>query len=111
MKRITCVVALLMGLCLLSLAEPPLTGTVRGPKGELLEGVSVTIQLRSSTRLMLTDSKGVYRFEGVSVGSYPVTFEKEGYEPVTRQVTVTFDDDSGNLDVKMSAARKAKKSK
>ena len=60
---------------------------------------------------MLTDAKGVYRFEGLSVGSYEVTFEKEGYEPVTRQVTVTFDDDTGNLDVTMKAARKERKSK
>jgi len=111
MKRIALILTLLAVGCFIGSAEPPLTGTVRGPKGEMLEGVSITLYLRSSTRVMLTDSKGMYRFEGLGIGGYEVTFEKEGYTPVTREVTLTFDDDTGNVDVKMQSAKKAKKSK
>jgi Carboxypeptidase regulatory-like domain len=111
MKRIAGILTLLAAGCFIGSAEPPLTGTVRGPQGEVLEGVSITLYLRSSTRVMLTDAKGMYRFEGLGIGSYEVTFEKEGYTPVTREVTLTFDDDTGNLDVKMRAAKNAKKSK
>jgi Carboxypeptidase regulatory-like domain len=111
MRRIVSILTLLAACCFIGSAEPPVTGTVRGPKGEAIEGVSVTLYLRSSTRVMLTDSKGMYRFEGLGIGSYEVTFEKEGYTPLTREVTLTFDDDTGNLDVKMQAAKNAKKSK
>jgi hypothetical protein len=111
MKRIALILTLLVAGCFVGSAEPPIAGTVRGPKGEVLGGVSVTLYLRSSTRVMLTDSKGIYRFEGLGIGSYEVTFEKEGYTPVTREVTLTFDDDTGNVDVKMQTIRGLKKSK
>jgi hypothetical protein len=103
--------ALLILGCSNGFAEPPIAGTVRGAKNETLEGVSVTLALRSSTRLTLTDSKGAYRFEGLGTGTYGITFEKEGYMPVTRDITLTFDDDSGKMDVKMRPVAKTKKAK
>ena len=105
------ILALLIFGCSSGFAEPPITGLVRGAKDEALEGVSVTLASSSSTRLMLTDFKGLYRFEGLGTGIYEITFEREGYTPVTRGVTLTFDDDSGKLDVKMRPTMKIKKAK
>jgi hypothetical protein len=109
--RASAILALVILVCSIAFAEPPITGTIRGAKGEALEGVSVTLASRSSTRVMLTDSKGVYRFEGLGTGVYEITFEKEGYSSVTRNLTLTFDDDTGKVDVKMTPAKKTNKAK
>jgi hypothetical protein len=62
--------------------------------------VSVTLQLRSrGARISLTDSKGAYAISGIGTGSYELTFEHEGFTPAIRQVTLTYDDDSGKLNV------------
>jgi hypothetical protein len=84
---------------------------LRGAKNEALEGVSVTLALRSSTRLTSTDSKGMYRFEGLGTGTYGITFEKEGCMSVTRDVTLTFDDDTGIVNMKMRPAPRNKRPK
>jgi hypothetical protein len=86
--------------CSSGFAEPPIAGTVHGAKGEGLEGVSVTLHIRSSgPRITLTDSTGAYRFEGLGTGSYELTFEREGFTTVTRDVQLTYDDDSGEVNV------------
>ena len=97
---------LLILVCSSAFAEPPITGRVRNAKGEGLEGVSVTLHLRSQgPRLSLTDSKGEYRFDGLGTGSYQLTFEREGFTAVTRRVDLTYDDDSGRVDVTLVPAR------
>ncbi len=45
-----------------------------------IEGVKVTIDGLVS----YTNASGAYAFEGLAPGSYNITFEKEGYETVTR---------------------------
>lgn len=47
--------------------------------GYTLVGVKVTID----SLVTYTDSLGRYAFEGLSPGSYTITFEKEGYESAT----------------------------
>ena len=44
--------------------------------GQLLSGVKVTI----NSTVVYTDTYGYYLFEGLTPGSYTITFEKEGYE-------------------------------
>lgn len=91
---------LLVAACLPCAAQPPIKGVVSTTRGEGIEGVSVTLQLRSQgSRILLTDSKGAFTFSGIGTGSYELTFEREGFTPAVRQVTLTYDDDSGNLNV------------
>lgn len=46
--------------------------------GYAIEGVKVTID----SLVTYTDSLGRYAFEGLTIGGYTITFEKEGYETV-----------------------------
>lgn len=46
--------------------------------GYAIPGVKVTLNGLIAT----TDSIGRYAFEGLAVGSYMMTFEKEGYQPL-----------------------------
>ena len=48
--------------------------------GESIGGVKVTID----GLVTYTNSSGEYAFEGLSPGSYTITFEKEGYETVIK---------------------------
>ena len=85
------------------LAQPPIEGTVSGPGGEGIEGVSVTLQTRSTgMSLSSTNAKGEYKVEGLQPGSYRMLFEREGFTPLTRAVTLNYDDDSGDVDVTLT---------
>ncbi|GAI65913.1 unnamed protein product [marine sediment metagenome] len=64
---------------------PPPVATLYGvvtnaETGSPIEGVKVTI----NGLVTYTNSSGAYGFEGLTPGSYTITFEKEGYETVTR---------------------------
>jgi len=48
--------------------------------GYPIAGVMVTID----GLVAYTDAGGNYAFEGLTPGSYTITFEKEGYETITR---------------------------
>lgn len=48
--------------------------------GYALEGVKITLD----GLIAYTDNLGQYAFTGLSPGSYGITFEKEGYETVTK---------------------------
>jgi len=52
--------------------------------GEPEEGVTVTLGDQTAT----TDADGFYAFEEVVTKAYTMTFEKEGYDSVTKDVTV-----------------------
>jgi hypothetical protein len=106
--RASILLTLLILACSTGFAEPPIAGTVTGARGEAIEGVLVTMTLRSGTRVMSTDSKGMFRFEGLGTGTYGITFEKDGYVAVTRDVTLTFDDDTGIVNIKMQPASRTK---
>lgn len=63
---------------------PPPVATLNGvvtdaETGYALEGVKVTID----GLITYTDNFGRYAFEGLSPGSYTITFEKDGYETIT----------------------------
>jgi hypothetical protein len=65
-----------------------------------MEGVSVTLQTRSTgLRLSSTNAKGEYKFEGPQPGSYGLLFEHDDFASIHRAVTLTYDDDSGDVDV------------
>lgn len=54
-----------------------LSGTVTDADTLLpIEGVKVTIQGMTA----YTDVNGIYAFTGLQLGSWPITFEKAGYE-------------------------------
>ncbi len=58
-----------------------LYGTVTDAEtGYPIEGVKVTID----GVVTYTNASGAYAFEGLAPGSYTITFEKEGYETLTR---------------------------
>lgn len=48
--------------------------------GYALEGVKVTLD----GLVTYTDSLGRYAFEGLTPGSYTITFERDGYETLVR---------------------------
>ena len=48
--------------------------------GSRLQGVKVTLD----SLVTHTDSLGQYAFEGLTPGSYQITFEKDGYETLVR---------------------------
>jgi len=48
--------------------------------GYAVQGVKVTID----GLITYTDSLGRYAFDGLTPGSYTITFEKEGYETLVR---------------------------
>ena len=48
--------------------------------GDPIQGVKVTI----NGLVTYTNSSGAYGFEGLTPGSYTITFEKDGYETETR---------------------------
>lgn len=48
--------------------------------GYAIEGVKVTLD----GLVTYTDSLGRYAFEGLSPGSFTITFEKDGYETLVR---------------------------
>ncbi|KKM91061.1 hypothetical protein LCGC14_1232240 [marine sediment metagenome] len=48
--------------------------------GARLQGVKVTI----AGMVNFTDSSGSFGFEGLTPGSYTITFEKNGYETLVR---------------------------
>ncbi|MBA7618331.1 hypothetical protein ES703_25652 [subsurface metagenome] len=53
-----------------------------------------------TTIYTITNSNGEYLFEGLEPRNYTITFEKEGYEPVTRNIAVledTYDEQSLTL--------------
>ncbi|MBA7520289.1 hypothetical protein ES705_12382 [subsurface metagenome] len=57
-----------------------LYGVVTNEAGSPIQGVKVTID----GLITYTDSLGRYAFEGLTPGSYNITFEKEGYETIVR---------------------------
>ncbi len=70
-----------------------IAGTVTDELGGVLPGVTVAAAqpaLASPTpRLVVTDSNGGYAFEGLSPGSYALTFTLPGFEALTRSIELT----------------------
>ncbi len=54
----------------------------------ILEGVTVTIEGAGYSNSATTDEDGLYQFSDLSAGDYKLTFELEGYEPLTVDVAL-----------------------
>jgi len=59
-----------------------LYGTVLGPGGEILPGVTVTLAGGGAPQVQTTDSQGRFRFIGLAPGTYSVKAEVQGYSPL-----------------------------
>lgn len=59
-----------------------LYGTVVDNQGQALPGVTVTASGNGPTQVQVTDAQGVFRFLGLSPGSYAVKAELEGFSTV-----------------------------
>src|SRR4029453_17400970 len=85
---------LLSGLCLLGAASAyaqvqtgSITGTVTDSSNAVLPGATVTLsgeRLIGGDQTVVTDSSGVYRFDRLVPGTYPVKFELQGFKTVTQ---------------------------
>lgn len=80
-----------------------LTGLVTDAQGRPIEGAKVSLDGAIpkdegyTTIFTNTNSGGEYSFEGLEPRNYTITFEKEGYKPVTRNIAVledTYDEQS-----------------
>ncbi|MCD7775731.1 MAG: carboxypeptidase regulatory-like domain-containing protein [Clostridiales bacterium] len=73
------------------LDEGTITGTVvEASKGGVLSDVTVTIALDSENPVtLISGSDGTFSQSVESLGTYTVTFEKDGYESVTVQAALT----------------------
>src|SRR3990172_2407085 len=67
-------------------------GFVNDPDDEPLKGVTVTItgtdtgtEFSDSTE---TDEDGFYRFENLTAGDYTLTYEKDGYQSQTQEISL-----------------------
>ena len=66
--------------------EGTVAGTIRDQNGNALANVTVTL---SGGRTTMTDANGHFLFENVAAGDLTVMVELDGYETLTRNITVT----------------------
>src|SRR5438876_6011312 len=79
-----------------------ISGSVRDQHG-VVPGAKVSMQGPSGLRNQLTtDAEGRYRFDGLSAGSYQLTFSREGFATTTQ--TLSLAGDSRTLDVVLTVA-------
>ena len=80
-----------------------LEGSVRTDDGLALAHVAVTLEGPAGTLVVTTDSRGRYRFSGLTPGEYEVTVDTPGLvlEPAAR---ATVGDDPAELDLILSPA-------
>ena len=72
----------------LALAQGTLTGTVRDQSGGVLPGVTVDASsptLIEKVRTAVTDDSGQYRITGLSPGTYSLTFRLTGFNNIRRE--------------------------
>lgn len=82
-----------------------ISGTVRDADGVVPNAM---VALRgagtgAAVRTAMTDGMGNYRFEGLTAGSYELSFTREGFEPVIRNVALG--PNTGPVDVAFSVGR------
>ena len=82
--------------CLILLAGSPaftqitsVAGTVRDETGGALPGATVELRApRGPSRLMVTDSRGAYRFDRTTPGRYQIVFTLINFAAIRRDVDV-----------------------
>jgi Carboxypeptidase regulatory-like domain/TonB dependent receptor-like, beta-barrel/TonB-dependent Receptor Plug Domain len=85
-------------------------GIVRDETGAILVGVTVAAESPArigGAAVEVTNSQGLYRFQGLSIGVYTVTFEIQGFATLKRENVRVEVDRSVQLDVTMSLATAA----
>jgi iron complex outermembrane receptor protein len=83
-------------------ASPAVHGLVKDSSGAVLVGAVVTLNGNGSglSREAATDGRGRFRFEGVPTGGYTITAFRDGFAPVTQELTVGGEDISLDLSLK-----------
>ncbi|MBI5794818.1 MAG: carboxypeptidase regulatory-like domain-containing protein, partial [Planctomycetes bacterium] len=74
-------------------------GFVTDPDENVLEGVVVTINGVNYSGETSTDVDGFFQFENVPAGDYALTFEFEGYQIKTQDISITEGQTEADLDV------------
>jgi uncharacterized membrane protein len=65
-----------------------ISGDVKDGDGNVLQGVRVTIKGNSFTDDTETDANGRYEFTALAKGNYTLTYEKDGYQTLTKNVSL-----------------------
>ena len=81
-----------------------LSGTIADSGGASIPGANVTV-INSGTqgrRVAVTDDNGIYRVDGLQVGTYSVEVEKEGFKKYVRTGVPVTPGQIGAVDVNMS---------
>jgi hypothetical protein len=95
-QRVSCVLALIIGLPAFAWAQASITGVVKDASGAVLPGVTVEAAspaLIEKVRTATTDGSGQYRIIDLRPGTYAVTFTLPGFSSVKRdgvELTGTF---------------------
>ena len=80
-----------------------ISGTVRDADG-VVPGATVALRATGvAPRMANTDGMGSYRFDGLAEGSYELSFTREGFEPIVRNVALG--PNTGLVDVVFSVGR------
>jgi hypothetical protein len=104
--RFLAMIILLAGLAILlsgQAATGKIFGKVKNADGEYLEGVKVTalhIETNAETTIV-TAKKGTFRFLALDPGSYQISFDLEGYQPLVQAGIHVYTDQQANLRIKL----------
>src|SRR5215467_3843035 len=88
MRRITLVVALVLGCWLPATAQIQgggITGIVTDQQGGVLPGATATLQGVDATRSFVTDASGTFRFLDLAPGPYKLTIALNGFRTLVRE--------------------------
>ena len=92
----TCIVMSALLVCLSPMVSAQtsggmISGLVTDASGAVMPGVAVTLASREAriSRDAMTDEAGRYRFDGLMVGSYDLSFVREGFETAGRILLLT----------------------
>src|SRR5579862_8563147 len=85
-----CAVSMFSHVVLAQLTTGGIVGTVTDPSGSRVPGVAVTAtQVETSTTTAgTTDSSGNYGFTDLQIGTYSLTFQKEGFQRIVQSNVV-----------------------
>jgi len=64
-------------------------GTARDPQGRVLAGAAATLTGPAAAQTTTSDGRGDFHFLSLSPGDYAVTLQREGFETMRRDVTVS----------------------
>lgn len=73
------------------------SGTVTDSTGAVIPGTTITIRSKTTGQVLTTQTTGAgaYEFPNVPVGEYTITIEKTGFAPVTQDIKVALNQQTG----------------